>query len=317
MNLDYDNIISITDDDIDDDELDLVKLVSTNASETNQYLIFLGSDNQYYATNVAKIEEILVYKDLDIVYNHDPDSYILGTANIRGIMTSIINFDKWMGNEVLDESEYELAIIAVYGGRRFALVVKEVEYITTIESKDMSDNSENNSKSSFIAQVSIGSVKKLCTIFDSDMMILDIFDSAINENEAIINSLDNRRKIDKYIMFADDSKFIRDLVEKLFIKIGCPYHLFRDGKELVDALRVIDADEIGLIITDLEMPNLDGRGVIEYVRMESKFNDVNIIIHTNMANDVLKTDLMKNQIAEVVNKVDMHSLSKAIYSFSR
>jgi preprotein translocase subunit SecA len=34
-----------------------------------------------------------------------------------------------------------------------------------------------------------------------------------------------------------------------------------------------------------------------------------------MANDVLKTDLMKNQIAEVVNKVDMHSLSKAIYSF--
>jgi len=43
----------------DDDELDLVKLVSTNANDTSQYLIFVGSDNQYYAKNVSKIEELL------------------------------------------------------------------------------------------------------------------------------------------------------------------------------------------------------------------------------------------------------------------
>ena len=161
-----DEIVSIVDDELeDDDELDLIKLISSNVNEKNQYLLFLGSDNQYYAINISKVEELLIYKNLDIVFNHDEDSNILGTTNVRDEMTSVVNFDKWAGNKVLSNDSYDHAIIASYSEHKFALVVKEVEHIATIDLDDMSDNSSDNSKSDFIAQVPIEGVDRLCTIF--------------------------------------------------------------------------------------------------------------------------------------------------------
>ena len=227
------DVVSLIDEHVeDDDELDLVKLVSTDANDSNQYLLFLGSDNQYYAKNVSKIEELLVYKDLDIAYNNDKDNGILGTANIRGKMTSIVNFDKWIGNKVLDDSEYELVIIASYGGRRFALVVKEVEYIVTIDSKNMIDNSENNSKASFISKVMINGEEKLCTIFDSDLLLLEVFDNIEKQSSSDIKSLSPISTSDKMILFADDSKFVRKIIVNLFDQMQCRYKMYSDGKDL-------------------------------------------------------------------------------------
>ncbi len=310
------DIVSLVDDHIeDDDELDLVKLVSTNANDANQYLLFLGSDNQYYAKNVSKIEELLVYKDLDIAHNNDKDSYILGTANIRGKMTSIVNFDKWVGNEVLDDSQYELVIIASYGGRRFALVVKEVEYITTIDASNMTDNSENNSKSSFISKVSIDGVDKLCTIFDSDMLILDVFDTIGKQSNVDISNLNISKKSDKIILFADDSKFIRKMVEKLFNQLGHKYKIYNDGKDLIEDLPNIDISDIGLIITDLEMPGASGREVIDFIRKNNVYDTIDILVHTNMSNDVMEEELKKKNVAEIIGKVNMLSLGTSIDKF--
>ena len=136
-------------DDDDDEELDLIALVSANANDTSQYLVFEGSDGQFYAKNVSKIEELLVYKDLNIATINN-DSLIIGTADIRGNMTTIVNFDEWFGNEVLDDKEYELIILAHYGGHRLGIMVKRVEYIVNIPPETMTDNSENNEKTSFI-----------------------------------------------------------------------------------------------------------------------------------------------------------------------
>ena len=315
--LNEDEIISIIDDDENDmdDEIDLVRLVSTNANEANQYLLFMGSDDQYYAKNVSKIEELLVYRDLDIVHNNDEDSYILGTANIRGQMTSIVNFDNWIGNEVLDEALYELVIIAAYGGKRFALVVKEVEYITTIESANMSDNSADNSKSSFISQININGKEQLCTIFDSDMLIMDIFPTIESKGYSDTITYKAQKQSDEIILFADDSKFIRKMVEKLFIQLKFKFIIYDDGKELIEALPNLNVDDIGLIITDLEMPGASGREVIEFVRKNNIYDDINIIVHTNMANDIMEKELISMNVSEILGKVDMLALGSAIEKY--
>ncbi len=313
--IDSSDIVSLIDEDTNsNDDLDLVKLVSTNANDSNQYLLFLGSDNQYYAKNVSKIEELLVYKDLDIVHNND-SSYILGTANIRGQMTSIVNFDNWMGNKVLDDEDYELVIIASYGQKRFALVVKEVEYIITIESSNMTNNSMDNSKSSFISEVQIGGANKLCTIFDSDMLIMDVFSTIEEKIISDTASLKASKKTDKIILFADDSKFVRKMVEDLFIKLKHNYKIYNDGQELIDDLEHLNVDDIGLIITDLEMPGASGREVIDFVRENIIYDDINILVHTNMSNDVMENELMQKNVAKILGKVDMLALGNTIEEF--
>jgi len=318
---DIDDLVSLVDDSLEDDnDLDLVKLVSTNANDENQYLLFLGSDNQFYAKNVSKIEELLVYSDLDIALNNDKQSYIIGTANIRGQMTPIVSFDQWMGNEVLDKDQYELVVIASYGGRRFALVVKEVENIVAIESNNMTGNSENNSKASFISNVTINGEDKLCTIFDSDRLILEVFDNIEKQTNVDIRNLMTSeqftsKKQDKVILFADDSRLIRQMVEKLLLKLECQYKIYNDGLELISELPKLKPEKIGLIITDLEMPRASGREVISFIRQNTAYDNINIIVHTNMSNNAMVQGLEKNQVAKIIGKINMMDLSEAIVEF--
>ena len=312
---DYDELEDITkvsnDDDDDDEELDLIKLVTTNANDTSQYLIFVGSDNQYYAKNVSKIEELLVYKDLDIVKNINT-GLIIGTADIRGNMTTIVNFDKWFGNNVLDDKDYELVILAHYGGHRMGIVVKRVEYIVNIPSDTMTDNSENNDKTSFITKVQIAGKEELCVIFDSDKMLLDVFDKIDAQSAAYTKQFKPIETSKKTVFFADDSRFIRKMVQDLFIALDVNYNIYDDGKQMIDALQNTPVEEIGLFITDLEMPIMSGRDVIRFIRENSEYDHINLIIHTNMSNDNMENTLMDAGAQDIIGKVDMLKLGDAI-----
>jgi len=302
------NIENITEE--DDDELDLVALVSANANDTSQYLIFEGSDGQFYAKNISKIEELLVYKDIDIAKTNS-DGLILGTADIRGNMTTIVNFDKWFGNKILNEDEYELVIIAHYGGHRLGIVVKRVEYIVNIPPETMTDNSNNDEKVSFITKVDIDRKSKMCLIFDSDKMLLDVFDMI---DEKAIEDTKKLEKVNtnKLVLFADDSRFIRKMAESLFTKMGLRYKMYENGQLLLEDLKYISPDEIALFITDLEMPVLGGREVIDTLRSDKKYEKINIIVHTNMSNDNMQDSLMNAGAQEIIGKVNMLALSEAI-----
>ena len=296
--------------DYEEEELDLVALVSANANDTSQYLVFEGSDGQFYAKNVSKIEELLVYKDIDIARNHN-DSLIIGTADIRGNMTTIIRFDDWFGNEVLPDEEYELIMLAHYGGHRMGIVVKRVEYIVNIPADAMIDNSDNDEKTSFIAKVQIAQKEQMCIIFDSDKLLLDVFDSIDSKAVEVTNSLEKVHS-DKMVLFADDSKFIRKMAESLFVKMGLKYKMYENGQLLLDDLTNIPTEEITLFITDLEMPVLGGREVIKYIRADKQYDSINIIVHTNMSNDNMGDSLISAGAQEIIGKVNMLALSEAM-----
>ena len=308
----YDEDIENTMDD-DDDELDLVALVSANANDTSQYLIFEGSDGQFYAKNVSKIEELLVYKDIDIVKTN-AKGLIVGTADIRGNMTTIMNFDEWFGNEVLDDSQYELIILAHYGGHRLGIVVKRVEYIVNIPPETMTDNSLNDEKTSFITRVNIAQKSTMCTIFDSDKLLLDVFDTI---DAKAVDDTHKLEKVDsdKLVLFADDSRFIRKMAEALFLKMGLKYKMYENGQLLLEDLKNIAPESISLFITDLEMPVLGGREVIDNIRKEKKYDNINIIVHTNMSNDNMEDSLIKAGAQAIIGKVNMLALSEAIEKY--
>ena len=312
---DYEELEDITKmgqiDDDEEDELDLIKLVNTNANDTSQYLIFVGSDDQYYAKNVSKIEELLVYKDLELVKNNG-DGLIIGTADIRGNMTAIVNFDRWFGNKVLDDEDYELIILAHYGGHRIGIMVKRVEYIVNIPSDTMTDNSENNDKTSFITRVQVGGKNVICSIFDSDKMLLDVFDKIDEQSHVQVNKFKPIEKSNKKIIFADDSRFIRKMVKELFDTLDVSYEIYDDGKQMLDALKNLKVEEIGLFITDLEMPVLGGRDVIRSIRGNSEYDGIKLIVHTNMSNDTMVEALLSSGVDEIIGKVNMLKLGDAV-----
>ncbi len=292
----------------EDDELDLLKLVSTNADDTSQYLLFDSSENELFALNVSKIRELLVYKELEISKNPDKNSLIIGSAYIRGELVPLVKFDAWYGNKILDDNEYELVIVTNFGGHSLGIIVKSVEYITTIESEEMQDNSQNNIKTTFIADIKMNSKHILVNIFDADLMLLDLF-SNIDKD---VNKVKNKVNIQKVILFADDSMFIRKMVSELAEKMNLKYQVLNDGKQLLEAMKQYNPNEIGLIVTDLEMPVMDGKEFIKNKNKLDEYKNIPVIVHTNMANDIMVESLKKIGVTKVIGKIDMLKLSEAI-----
>lgn len=298
----------------DEEEIDIVKLVSTNANDANQYLLFLGSDKNYYAKNVSKIEEIVVLKNLDIINNYD-NSFIIGVADIRGELLSLVSFDTWLTGQEYDKNKNEFVIIVNYGGHKFGLVVSEVEYITTIEPKLMQASTNGNSKSTFTTKISINNKECLCTIIDSDKLLFDAFKSKDEQAKSELESSNINIDSNKKVFIADDSRLIQGLMAKVCNKLELNYEIFENGKELLDNISKHDKKDIGLVITDVEMPILGGKELLKSLRENPDFDEVNILMHTNMANSVMQKELRDIGATDIICKVDMKTLSNSIKSF--
>ena len=313
--MDNNEIYDLIDDTVDDDELDLLELVSADTNSTNQYLVFVGSDDEIYAINVSKIRELLVYKDLKMVKNNKESTLIRATADIRGKMTAIVNFDEWFENKVLEDNKYELIILAGFGGYEMGIMIKKVEYIININSSNMQDNTSNDPKTNFIAKVKLNGIDRLCTIFDGDKLLLDVFDDPNKKGEVENITSESDMNHNKIVLFADDSKFIRRMVENLFKKLKLKVNIYEDGKQLLDDLDNIDVANIALIITDLEMPVMDGTTLMKQIKERNIYDDISILVHTNMSNNIMSETLTKLGASEVIGKIDMLRLSEAIKKY--
>jgi len=88
--------------------------------------------------------------------------------------------------------------------------------------------------------------------------------------------------------------------------------MYENGQLLLDDLENIAVDDIALFITDLEMPVLGGREVINKIRATKEYDKIHIIIHTNMSNDNMSDTLLNNGASVIIGKVNMLALSEAI-----
>jgi two-component system chemotaxis response regulator CheY len=91
----------------------------------------------------------------------------------------------------------------------------------------------------------------------------------------------------KRILTVDDSKTMRDMVSFTLRKAGFEVNEAEDGKK---ALTVLNANRIDLIITDLNMPIMDGISLIKNVRSSAQHRGVPILILTTESDGGKKAD---------------------------
>ena len=277
--------LSLFEDEFNDEELDLISLVSTNANDLNQYLVFKGSNDHSYAIGLSKIEEVLIYDEsIEVIKNSDTQSLVMGSADIRESITSLIYFDRWFGNELLEDDRYELIILTNYGGHKLGIIVKDVANITTIESEAMNYDAKNGINTLFMSKIVLDKEEQMCTIFDSDKLLLDVFDPNVSQSIFIHPSKKEHFR-DINIIYVDDSLYLLGIVEKLFKELETNYTLLHNGRELIDYLQQHQSD-IDLIIMDLDMPKCGAIEVLPLLRDMPKYEKCKVLLHTNLAKSI-------------------------------
>ncbi|MBU1658036.1 chemotaxis protein CheV [bacterium] len=296
---------------LDEDEIDLVKLVSASADIASQYVVFEGSNGEYYAINVAKVTELFVFQKDNIAVNNDKNNIIIGTADIRSHMTPLIYFDEWFGNKNFETTAYELLILCHFSSEYLGLIVKQVIDIISIEPAHMYNNAKHNEQTTFIAKVAIGKKLLLCTVFDTDKLLYDLY----GNDKAVTDKQVQPIQSNKMVLFADDSKLIRKMAYDTFDKLGVRFKIYDDGQELLDALKTINIDDIGIFLLDIEMPKKTGIDVINELRNQASYSNIPIVVHTNMANSSITGALNSKKVSKIIGKVDFESIESAIREY--
>ncbi|WP_039017992.1 response regulator [Halocynthiibacter namhaensis] len=89
------------------------------------------------------------------------------------------------------------------------------------------------------------------------------------------------------ILAVDDSRTMRDMLNLALSHAGFTTHLANDGEHGLEVLE--EMDEPDAIITDINMPRLDGFGFIDAVRSQEKYRGIPILVLTTESADTLKT----------------------------
>lgn len=295
---------------------ELIRLVTSNADVTSQYVIFRNGYDDLYAINVAKVEELIVNKELNIAINSEDTGALIGTAKIREEMCSIVHFDRWLGKGEHEGCDYELIVVCNFGHQRVGIIIKNVIGIQNIEAEKLIDNSSRDPKSAQITELNIAGDSKLCIIFNSDALLSEVFADAHEHEIGKIDSL-GKLSITGKILFADDSKIIQKAVDMALSQMKLDFEVFDNGKALLSRLDGMNPDNVALILSDIEMPVMDGMALLREVKNNALTRMIPFVMNTNMANPSIIEQAKRHGVDHVIHKLDVEDLQQKIQQYAR
>lgn len=290
------------------------KILLENGTNELEILEFtLGSNS--YGINVAKIREIITYQAVTPVPNSHPS--IEGIFMPRDIMITAIDLKNCLGRGVSEPSG--LFILTNFNKLDLAFHVDSVQGIHRVSWRDIIKPDATISTTD--ESVSTGIIKqdgKLIIILDFEKIVTDINpETGLKVSEII--ELGERKRSNVPILIAEDSPLLNKLIVDCLKKAGYDNLIHTEnGQRAYDVITQCKADgslrdHVRLIVTDIEMPEMDGHRLTKLVKTDETTADIPIIIFSSLVNEDMKrkgeelgadAQLSKPEIGNLVKIVD-------------
>lgn len=256
----------------------------TNEIEIMQFTVY----GELYGINVAKVREIMMADHVKPVpHSHEA---VEGIFKPRDILLTVIDLPKYLTGRESEKKTRDLFIITNFNKTHIAFRVHSVVGISRISWKDIQKPDKTITYGEEGVATGIAQCDdKLVTILDFEKIVVDIApETGIQMSE--INALGNRNRRESRIILAEDSILLTRMIKEALIKAGYDNIVaFNNGQEAWDYLESIREDEdfdqkVSLIITDIEMPKMDGHRLTKLVKEDSIMKKTPLIIFSSLIN---------------------------------
>ncbi|MCI7112787.1 MAG: chemotaxis protein [Lachnospiraceae bacterium] len=285
-------------------------------SGTNELevLEFTLGDN-HYGINVAKIREILQYTPVTPVPNSHPS--VEGIFMPRDAMITVIDLKKCLGLPETDEKG--LFIITNFNKLNVAFHVDEVIGIHRVSWENIiKPDSTIQGRDGSTATGVIKMNDKLVVILDFESIVSSISpETGLRVND--IDNMESRDRSDSTILIAEDSALLSKLITDCLKKAGyVKLIVTENGQEAWDKICELKAagditEKLNCIITDIEMPLMDGHRLTKLVKSDAALKEIPVIIFSSLVNEEMRikgeqlgadAQLTKPEIGQLVDAID-------------
>lgn len=293
-------------------------------SGTNEMQIMEFSiDGVLYGINVAKVQQIMISEPVKFMpHTHEA---VEGIFKPREEVITVINLPKYLGVDDCEPKPADLFILTGFNKMTVAFRIHTVEGISTVSWKDIKKpdntiNGGNDGVATGIAQCG----KDLVTILDFERIVAEISPStSIKVSE--IEQMGERQRNEAPILVAEDSILLSHMIQECLNKAGYTnLHMFPNGYDLWNYLSQAKKDgdldgQAALIVTDIEMPQMDGHRLTKLVKDSRRFQKIPLIIFSSLISEEMRIkgrqlgadeQLTKPEIGHLVDVMD-HLLERA------
>lgn len=310
---------------------DIDKTTSLHLNNEAQFLCFrldAEKDAQLYGMNIFKIREIIHYDGEVTEILGGSDGVMLGFLSVRGESIPLVDVKRWLHYNVNDPSrnltecsvkdDHNLVIVCHFSNHSIALKVLKIEKIihknwTEISTGDKQGINEEGK----LSAITRFDEQRVVQILDVEKMISDVFPSLKDLDDLTLRCIEAIQS-QKLILIAEDSLSALRTLEKIVQTLELRYLAFPNGRELLDYLYEKEHyQQVGVVITDLEMPNISGFEVLKTIKADHRTEHLPVIINSSMSSDSsrqLAQSLEADGFVVKSNILEIHEMLKKTLS---
>ena len=272
-----------------------------------QLAVFYTGHNNIYAINIAKVKAFIITEEVAINDTPKDSDIIAGIATIRGEPVTLINLDAWLGLKALDVRDYKLIIFCEFNHKKIGFLVKDMLDIVEKTTQELRHTEETNSKITYTTYVKVNNKDELCTVFNAEQLLRDIKWTDDGDGD-VRKYVGEELHSNKVILAAEDSGVAREVLTKFFQKAGVRYEVYANGGLLISRLEELNPSEVGMVVTDIEMPGTDGYQVASFIKNNSKYSHIPVVVNSSMTTDAVRGKMNQIGVDGFVGKTDISTL---------
>jgi len=267
------------------------KLAGTNKLEI--LLFSLGTDSrtgrrETFGINVFKVREVM--RTPPITAAPEMPAAVEGMVSLRGALVPVVDLALYAG--VQTETPRDIMIVTEYAGHTQGFLVEGVDTILRLDWSQMKVPPDM-----LLAEMG-GLVTAVTELADGRLVMMMDVEKVLSEttnydDELVYRSIKPIEKPELTVFFADDSVVARKQIERTLQAMGVKYVAAMNGREAWDELEKLAAyaNSIGrpanamisLVLTDVEMPEMDGYILTKKIKSDPRFVGIPVIMHSSLS----------------------------------
>ncbi|MBK8186187.1 MAG: chemotaxis protein CheV [Cellvibrio sp.] len=290
------------------------RLVGENRLEL---LMFRLGGKQLFAINVFKVQEVVQIPTLRSVPHSHP--HVLGVAHLRGQTVPVIDLSAAIGAGPLPENRKANLIIAEYNRSVQAFMIGAVDRIVNLNWEIILPPPKGTGRGHFLTAITKID-DQIVEVLDVERVLADIIPYNTQVSSDILDKdLASRAKQKNLkVLLAEDSPTAVRQVKETLQNLGVDVMSVQDGLQALNLLKKWSSegknvtDEIIMLVTDAEMPEMDGYRLTAEIRKDPLLKDLYIVLHTSLSGNFNKAMVDKVGCNDFLSKFQPDTLAEVV-----
>lgn len=289
----------------------LTQLVGQNRLEL---LLFRLNGRQRFGINVFKVREVLQCPKLTIMPKLH--TFVRGVAHVRGQTISVIDLGLATGGRPIQDLTQCFIIIAEYNRSVQGFLVGNVERIINMNWEEILPPPKGAGRYNYMTAVTEID-GELIEILDVEKILDEISPANTDVSQEVIDSSEEHHARGSVVLVADDSSVARKQVQKALNAIGVECVMAKDGRDAYNMLLDMAKkgpilDQLKVVISDIEMPEMDGYTLTAEIRQTPELKGLHVILHTSLSGVFNHAMVQKVGADNFIAKFHPDELAKAV-----